>query len=536
MIRLFKNGKIYLEREKFVNSILVEDNIIKKVGDISELQCLSYDEVIDLEGRTVIPGLNDSHCHISCVGASYVQVDLTKCKSIDEIVETTKKFIKDYPQYCENGIITMGWNHDYFETGEKRILNINDVNRISTEIPIILERVCGHICAVNSKVLEILNIDENTPNPPGGEIGHFSDGSLNGVFSENAVAMIEKAIPDFSKDIKIEFMVKALEYAASVGLTTVQSNDVGGPNMFGDFETIRHIYENKLSKVRFTHQVCLNSKEKIDEFDRGERQLEIYKSDILRYSGIKMFKDGSLGASTALVREGYLEDRHNHGVCAMSDELHEELVQYCTEKGLKVVTHVIGDGAVEKVIDAYEKSFKNGKNELRHGLIHCQLTDMNLLERIAKNDICVYYQPVFLDYDLHIVEKRVGSDLAKTSYAFNTLDKLGAKIAYGTDAPVEDLNPFPSIACAVTRQDKNNYPENGFVPEECVDIYTAIDAYTEGSAYVEFMENKKGRIKEGFFADLTVLDRDIFTIDSKDIRNVKAYMTIIDGEIVYKMK
>ena len=184
----------------------------------------------------------------------------------------------------------------------------------------------------------------------------------------------------------------------------------------------------------------------------------------------------------------------------------------------------------------YEKLIKNGKNPLRHALIHCQITNKAMLENIAKNNVLVMYQPIFLDYDMHIVESRCGKELASTSYAFNTLDKLGGKISYGTDCPVEGCNPFLNIYCAVTRKDLKGNPEGGFYPEECVDIYTAVDAYTEGSAYAEFMENKKGRIKEGFYADMVILDKDIFTIDPIEIKDIKVLLTMVGGKVVYEKK
>ncbi|RVU54689.1 amidohydrolase [Anaerosphaera multitolerans] len=534
MKKLFYGGKFYLEREKFADAVLVEEDKIIEVGSYKDLEKLDFDEKIDLTGKTILPGLNDSHCHISCVGAAYVQVDLSSCTSIDEIVEVTKKFIRENPKLVEKGIRTMGWNQDLFTSGEKRILNKKDVDRISTEIPIVLERVCGHICAVNSKVLEMKNITIYTEVPRGGTIEFDENNEPTGVFTENAVQWIEQVIPEYTKDEKIDFMVKALKYAQSVGLTSVQSNDVSAPNTYGDFESIRSIYEDNLVDIRYRHQFCAYSGEEMDYILNGEMKKDIYKGTKLKFGPIKMFKDGSLGASTAMMRDGYVNDRNNHGVSALEYDLQEELVAEASKRGFQVVTHVIGDGAIEETIDAYEKSFEDGENKLRHSLVHCQITDMPLLERIAKLDVGVLYQPIFLDYDMHVVEDRVGRELSSTSYAFNTLDKLGAHIGYGTDAPVEDLNPFPNIYAAVTRCDKNGFPEGGFFPEEKVDIYTAIDAYTIGSSYLEFEEDVKGRIKKGYLADFTVIDEDIFEIDPIKIKDIKASMTIIGGKIVYE--
>lgn len=533
MKRLFYNGKFYLERGKFAEAVLCEEDKILCIGSTEELQKMDYDQFLDLKGKTVLPGLNDSHCHLSCCGAAYVQVDLTQCHSIEEIITICKEFIEEHPELCQQGIRTMGWNQDLFTQGEKRIPTKEDVDQISTEIPIALERICGHICSVNSKLMEIASIDASTPAPAGGTIEKDEQGEPTGVFTENAVQWIESLIPDYSPEVKEAFITKALHYAEQVGLTSVQSNDVGGPNTYGEFPIIRKIYEEGKAKLRFRHQTCFDSPEDMDEYLEDEALREIYKHNRLTLGPVKMFKDGSLGGYTALMRSGYVGDPKNHGVDCIAPPLQHQFVQEAAKRGLQVVTHVIGDRAIEETIDAYESSFTEEGNVLRHGLVHCQITDMGIMERIAKLNIPIFYQPIFLDYDLHIAEDRVGKELASTSYAFKTAEDLKIHVGYGTDAPVEDLNPFPCIYAAVTRCDKSGFPENGFFPKEKVDVETAIDAYTIGSAYCEFQENVKGRIKEGYLADFTVLDRDIFTIDPQEIKDIKAAMTIIGGEAAY---
>ena len=234
------------------------------------------------------------------------------------------------------------------------------------------------------------------------------------------------------------------------------------------------------------------------------------------------------------MRHEYLDDPGNYGVEATHDEEMLEMCRMADGAGIQVVTHVIGDKAIEDTVRCYESVLHGGKNPLRHGLVHCQITDMPLLERIVRDDILALYQPIFLDYDMHAVISRCGEELSSTSYAFGTMARLNAKVSYGTDCPVEDCNPFPNIYSAVTRKDKNGWPEGGFFPKECVDVYTAIDAYTAGSAYAQFMENEKGRIKPGFMADMVMLDKDIFTCDPMEIRNILPVMTIVGGEIVYE--
>ena len=189
---------------------------------------------------------------------------------------------------------------------------------------------------------------------------------------------------------------------------------------------------------------------------------------------------------------------------------------------------------MRRAISSFSAGFRDGHNSLRHAVVHCQITDQSILDQLAADDILVYAQPIFLNYDMHIADKLVGSKLASTSYAWNTLQQQGVHVSYGTDCPIEDCNPFPNIYMAVTRKDLEGRPEGGYYSQECVDVETAIDAYTLESAYAEFMENEKGRIQPGYLADLVVLDRDIFTVNPDEIKDILPVMTMVDGNVVYE--
>jgi hypothetical protein len=218
----------------------------------------------------------------------------------------------------------------------------------------------------------------------------------------------------------------------------------------------------------------------------------------------------------------------------MPQEEMDAIVAKASKHKMQVITHAIGDAAIEEVLNSYEKVIKNGNNPLRHGVVHCQITDLGLLKRFRDLNVLAFVQPIFLHYDMHIVESRVGKKLASTSYAFNTMDRLGVHVSYGTDCPVEDLDPFANLHCAVSRQDLSNYPDNGFYSDEKVDIYRAVDNYTVASAYASFEENEKGRIKPGEYADIVMLDKNIFSVPSNEIKTTQVLMTILGGNIVYE--
>ncbi len=442
-----------------------------------------------------------------------------------------------HPERVKNGLHAIGWNQDLF-TDSDRLPDRHDLDKISTDFPIVLERVCGHIVSTNTKLIEMLGIDGNSPQFPDGDFLIGEDGYPNGIFTANACNIAKAVIPDFSMEERRQIMLDTMKYAVSHGLTSVQSNDVGTTFMDGPaaFALFHDIYDKGEALIRYRHQVCFNDIEAFaDYLENGEFASGRYDKDSwLTLGPLKLFKDGSLGARTALMKNGYVGDRENHGLEWIKPEEMERYCQMAKDHGLQVVTHVIGDEAIEKTIECYEHAFVDGKNKLRHALIHCQITDRELIDKIAEKDILVFAQPIFLDYDMSIVEELCGRELASTSYAFGTLLRKGVHLSYGTDCPVEDCNPFPNIYMAVTRKNRAGKPEGGFYPEECVDVETAIDAYTIESAYAEFMEDRKGRIKEGYYADMVLLDRDIFTVDPMEIKDILPVMTMVGGIIVYK--
>ncbi|MCQ2548322.1 MAG: amidohydrolase [Clostridia bacterium] len=532
------NGKVYVEKGHYVEAVKVDGNLISKIGSNEEVLALkdANTRLIDCKGKTLIPGLNDSHMHCTQFGEVKAKAPIDKARSVDELVAICQDFLKKNPDKCKNGLHAIGWNQDLYP--DKRMPNRYDLDKISTDIPVIVERVCGHVLSGNSKVVELMGLEDYQGSLESGEIYKDENGVPNGIVSEYLCNLANELIPKPSLDEQRKILVETMDYLVSHGLTSVQSNDVGTTFFDADkaFALLHDIYDKGEGKVRYRHQVCFNDIEEFKKYlSEGEYAKGDYPEDgLLQLGPLKLFKDGSLGARTALMKNGYADDPDNHGTLWLSDE---DMDAYCilaAQNGLQVVTHCIGDLAVEKTMDSYEKAFVNGKNELRHALVHCQVTDEEIIQRIIDKDILVFAQPIFLDYDMKIVEELCGKDLADTSYAFGTLIKRGAHLAYGTDAPVEDCNPFPNIYMAVTRCDISGYPEGGFNPKEKVDVETAIDAYTLGSAYGEFMEDKLGRIKEGYLADMILLDRDIFTVDPMEIKDILPVLTMVNGSLMFE--
>jgi predicted amidohydrolase YtcJ len=532
MDTIIKNGKIYVERGKFARALCISNGIVTSVGTDDEILSLAPTgcRVIDAEGRTVLPGLNDSHMHLAGVGEGLSALDLFGARSIDEIVDRGKRYLEEHPDARERGIFGNGWNQDFFN-GEKRALNRKDLDRISRDIPIVLRRACTHSAAANSKAIELSGISASSKELGRGTFEMDGD-ELSGVFKEGAIPIIKGTIRPKTRTEWRDSFKKALAYCVSVGLTSVQSNDVTDMNQ-EMFDVPKELLAQGELPIRYRHQVSFLDEALLLEYLATERLDSVYGGDILTTGPLKLFKDGSLGARTALLRSDYRDDPGNRGIDCLPAEQLDRLCRIAADNGVQVMTHAIGDGAISQTLDAYEKIMREGQNKLRHIINHCQITDMPLLKRIANMGVLVMAQPIFIDTDLHVVGDRVGADTASTSYAFGTLHRLGAHVSYGTDAPVEDCNPFKCIYSAVTRKDLRGEPRDGYNPNDAADVETAIDAYTYESSYAEFKEGVKGRLKPGYFADLTIIDRDIFTIQPDEIKDISADLTMVGGKIVF---
>jgi len=534
MKKLFVNGKFYVEDGVFAEAVLVDGNKFAKVGTEAEVCEAAGDaEVIDCGGRTVIPGINDSHCHGLFSAKSLSYVPLLGSRSIEDVIQRGREFLAKHPN--AKALRGMGWNVVDFVEGEQRNLCAADLDKISTEIPITFNRACGHMIVANTKAMELAGVDENTVSPEGGAIERDENGQATGRFLENANALFYAVVPEPGLDETVENFSELMKHANECGITSIQSNDIG---LFDNeyaayFDALHGLHDAGKLTVRFHGQNKFETPEDFEEFVLKERKDPRY-DDVLSFGPLKLLKDGSIGGHSALMREPYLDKPDTKGVEVRTDEELGAFYRKADELGVQVVVHCIGDGAIEHTLSEIEKVLHDGKNPLRHGIIHCQIMDKELMARIKKDDVLSLGQPIFLHSDLHALATRIPVELARTSNAYRSMMEMGIPQSFGTDAPVEDINPFPCIYCAVVRKDLRGLPEEGYFPEEALTVAEAIDCYTIGSAYAQFMEDRKGRIKEGYLADLAVLDTDIFTCDPAAIKDIKSVMTVMDGNIVYQ--
>ncbi|MDR1410619.1 MAG: amidohydrolase [Spirochaetaceae bacterium] len=547
------NARVYIGRGRFEEAVLTEGDRIAAVGSGRDIldAAPAGTERIDAQGKLLLPGFQDSHLHFYHTGLKDRNLDGSGVKSVEELIRRGRELLERQKNRSGELILGTGLDQEGF-AGKKDYPTRYDLDRISTNHPIIIARVCGHKVFCNSKALEMAGIAGAAPGIEGGEVGRDSSGKPNGILGENAMALVKGIIPSPAPDELCREIGRAMDMAIQNGVTSAATFDVEDI----DYDSVAGAYQRLLRErehcPRIILQCGLNGNAKqLDEYIRRGFFTGMTLRDSkggapaghsLKIGPIKFFADGSLGSQTAWLRRPYHDKPDSCGIAVLDTEELRALVKKAAENRFQVVIHAIGDGAADAVLSAYEQVTSpaalspggEGGNPLRHGVVHCQITDNGLLERMKRNNILALVQPVFLCHDYRMIESRVGKELAATSYAWGAMERLGIHSAYGTDSPVEDINPLPGIEWAVRRTGEGaDLPPESFYPEQRVDVYSAVDNYTAGTAWSNFDEHCSGRISPGYFADMALLDRDIFTVSPEEIGRVRVLFTMIGGKTAF---
>lgn len=532
MRKTYINGCVYTG-DGWVESFTVENGrflCVGKTADVPE----DKGELVDLQGRFVCAGFNDSHMHLLNFGYSLTMANLTAhTASLAELLD----YLRRYMAASDTGgdwILGRGFNHDYFED-QHRFPTRYDLDSVSADRPICITRACGHILVVNSKALELLGITRDTPQPEGGRFSTDESGEPLGQFFENALGMVLSRIPLPDDDALRRMLLTAARRLNAYGITSCQSDDYEAFPDLG-YKRIMHIFEelsaNGTLPVRvneqahFTNIADLRAFVASGDFKRGNAYF--------KNGPLKMLGDGSLGARTAYLSRPYNDCPNTRGIAVYTQRQFDEMCDYANQNGMQIAIHAIGDGILDCVLDAYEKALAhNPRADHRHGIVHCQITRPDQIERLQKLQLHVYAQSIFLDYDTHIVHARVGGTLAASSYAAKTLLEKGISLSNGSDAPVEEPVALRGIECAVTRRSIES-EDAPYRPEESLSVREALDSFTKGGAFASFEEGQKGCIREGMLADFVVLSENPFHVAKNDIHKISVLETYLDGKCVYK--
>ncbi|HSE33051.1 MAG TPA: amidohydrolase [Pyrinomonadaceae bacterium] len=510
-------------------AIAILGNRIVAVGNSTEIKKLagSNTRIIDAQKRLVLPGFNDAHVHFLSGGFQLSSVDLRDANTPQEFAERIRQFAAKLP--AGRWITGGDWDHERWP--DTKLPTKELIDRYTPNTPVFVSRLDGHMALANSVALKLAGVTNQTKDPDGGVIVRDAKGEPTGILKDAAQSFVWKVVPAASFEEKLIAARAASNYAAQLGVTSVQDVSAGS-----DVGVYQALLDRGELKTRIYAMTALPNWERLAR--AGIRAH--FGSEMLRVGGLKAFSDGSLGSTTALFYDPYKDAPETSGI--PSDEMFPEgamleRVRGADRAGLQILIHAIGDRANDLILSIFEQVEKeNGTRDRRFRIEHAQHIRPQDIPRFARDKVIASMQPYHAIDDGRWAEKRIGKERAKTTYAFRSLLDSGATLAFGTDWTVAPLNPILSIYGAVTRRTIDGKNPNGWVPEQKISVEEAVRAYTVGSAYAEFQDTVKGTITPGKLADLVILSRDIFAIDPKEIESVKVLATIVDGRLVYEAR
>lgn len=514
---LVHNAKIYTVNPEFdiASAFVVKDGKFVAVGGEELVKKYKPTNTVDAQGLAIFPGFIDSHGHLFSLGLIQFKADLRDTERVDQIVEIVQKHQKKYNQKL---IVGTGWNENQWT--DTSFPNNQKLNVAFPDTAVVLERIDGHAYLVNQKALEMAGIDSNT-SIEGGQILKYK-GKLTGVLLDNAKSLVQKIIPDFSKEEKIEALLKAQEISFENGLTTV---DHAGASK-QDIYLIDSLQKSNLLKLR-VYAMIENDPHSISHFVRNGK----HKTDFLNVNSVKVFADGTLGYRGAALIEDYSDQKGYKSSLLISKDSLMRLASLLADKSLQMNTHAIGDAANRVVLEVYNQVLKT-KEDPRWRIEHAQLVAQVDLPQF-NTKIIPSVQPIHAVTDMDWAIDRLGKERIKRAYAYKDLLDWSGILALGTDFPVENISPFETFYAAVARKVPGDSSSQVFQPSNALSRYEALLGLTRWAAYANFEDNEKGSIEVGKYADFIILDQDIMKVKIDRVLNTRIVATIVNGKIVF---
>jgi len=485
-------------------------------------------KVIDGGGRTMLPGLIDAHGHVIessggdiGLGLMLLQLDLNGTSSINDLQQRLRAYAAGNPG--SGWIRGRGWNQELW--ADKRFPTAADLDAVVSDRPVLLTRVDGHAAVANSMALKVAGITAAVSDPQGGKIERDSDGRPTGLLVDNAVDLAIKSIPRPSAaELDLAF-TKAQDILLSYGLTAIGAMSTP----LSSWNAMRRAGEAGRLKLRLMVYA-----DQLGSLGAVPRPTEWLYGDRLRMVGIKFYADGALGSRGAWLKQPYSDKPETRGLQFHSDTEMLQLAEMAAAHGFQVAIHAIGDAANAQVISVYEQLSKRYGSQRRWRIEHFQIADPADIPRLAPAGIIASMQPTHQTSDRLMAEKRLGPNRLAGAYAWQTVLKSGAKLAFGTDFPVESPNPFPGLSAAISRQDVEGQPPGGWIPSELLSFEQALQAYTRGAAYAGFAEDKIGSLEPGKWADFVIVDRDPTKVDPQSLARAQVLETWIAGKKIWE--
>ena len=531
------NGKVLtIDRDNpLAEAVAIRGESIIAVGTAGKISSLiekGKTRVIDARGRLVIPGFNDAHVHFGPLDPDYIELRYTTDPSV-----ITRK-VKEQVEKSKPGQLIEGghWEHEMFIDRQWPAKELIDA--VSPDNPVVLSRADGHSVLVNSYVLKKSGITKDTPDPFGGEIQKDPvTGEPTGILKESAERLIktgavktDRTPEEEAARVKQGYLL-ALKEAAEYGVTSVQ---IPGSADFSAYENLQA--EGSLTARIDIGKPLTSDTERLKQYNELKKKYPA-ASNWIRFGYLKAFIDGTIGSGTALMHEPFTDNPGTSGLSMMPYEEFERMVVAADSMGFQIGVHAIGDKGNNWTLNAYEKALNlNGRRDSRHRDEHSQTLSQTDIPRFGELGVIASMQPTHCISDKKFCEKRIGTERSRGAYAWRSLLNSGAKIAFGTDYQVEPLNPMEGLYAAVTRKDRLGEEGEGWFPEEKLTMEEAIELYTLGAAYAQFMEDRKGIIKPGYLADIVITDRDLLTIQEDQIMKTRVDFTITGGRVVYERR
>jgi predicted amidohydrolase YtcJ len=524
------NGRIWTvnDAQPRAEAVACRGNRIAAVGSNEEIRKWvgPGTKVIDLSGRLVLPGFNDAHVHFFSGGESLAGVQLRDAKSEAEFRERIAAFAARQPA----GRWITGGNWDHENWSPARLPTRQSIDAVTAGHPVFVNRLDGHMALANSEALKLAGVTRETPDPPGGTIIRDASGEPTGVLKDAAMGLVSRVMPAPSPEQIAEALRAAMRYAAENGVTSVQDMSAS--------PDILRVYQTLLGHGELTVRVYgfqpLASWQRLAAVGLHAA----FGGDKLQIGGLKGFADGSLGSTTALFFEPYLDAPNTSGLASSEMIPESKMLDHilgADRSGLQVAVHAIGDKANALVLGMYEEAArKDGARDRRFRIEHAQHLRMEDIPRFGKLRVIASMQPYHCIDDGRWAEKRIGPERVKGAYAFRSLLDSGAVLAFGSDWDVAPMEPLMGIYAAATRRTLDGKHPGGWVPEQKISVAEAIRAYTMGSAYASFTEKIKGSIEPGKLADMVVVSEDILSVPPAEIEKARVVTTIFDGKVIYQ--
>ena len=516
---IIHNAKIYTVNDAFdiKSAVAIKDGKFIAIGGEEILSKYNANDLLDLKGLAVYPGLIDAHCHFYQLGLAQEQVDLRGSKSVEEIIDRINAHLEENN---DEVILGRGWDQNLWE--EKVFPNKTALDQAFPGKLVILERVDGHAAYVNSEVLNRAKITAKTK-LDGGEV-ILENGTPSGVLVDKASDLAYAILPAPSVEKKIRALKKAEAIAFENGLTTV---DDAGLNR-DILELIDSLHTSKQLKIR-VYGMISNAKENLAHYlNKG-----ISQTERLTIRSVKVYADGALGSRGAALKSPYADDPKNTGLFLTTKQQIEDLALVLAEKGFQMNTHAIGDAANQVVLDAYTKALVDVEDP-RWRVEHAQVVEKQDLEKFGPK-VIPSVQPTHATSDMEWADERLGEERVQNAYTYKELLDWAGKLALGTDFPVEKVNPLHTFYAAVARKSLEGNPQGGYQTANALSRSEALKGMTSWAAYANFEEDFKGSIEIGKVADLVIVSKDIMTVKESEILQAKVVATLMDGEVVYQL-